>query len=1164
MRNRTSVATILLVIAVMLPACSPVLAQTSFGSVNGTVTDATKGVIPGAAIALINVGTNIKMEGVSNDNGFFRIVNVRPGRYTLSIGLVGFKTAVLPAFEIGVNEAVTKNVTLQVGDVAETVEIVGGTELIQSASAELGNVIKEEVIKDLPLNGRNFTQLLMLTPGVNPVSTAQGTTSGEVSFGAAEGMTGLPGSSLFNASVQGQQNRSKVYFVDGIINTSVRASGYVVLPDIDSLQEFKVQSHNDKAEYGGVTGGVVNMISKSGTNAFHGSAFEFVRNDYFDARNPQRDRDFKDPLPFKQNQYGGNMGGPIFKDKTFFFAGYDGWQYRDETNVKMLVPTGTELSGDFSQIQEKICPDCDASIERKIYNPFSTRTEGGKTVRDQFPNNVIPANLISPMAQGFLKAYWPKANMVASKADQTNLRIARARRKGSNALQVRVDHHFSENDNAFFRWNEQRITTFNPIGDVLFSTPDATNRNFGGGFLHSFSPSLILEVRAGKATQPTEDAPVEHPSGSAGQQNFPALDKYTGYIFNVGDAPWSGGSFGQQGPRPRGNPNWNFASDLTWLRGNHSLKGGFQFVHIARLQKNNFGEILVNSTPTKDPNAQATTGDPMAAILLGLPRQMRAYVTDLGFIDFGTGTASGYFQDEWKLSPNLALTLGLRYDYVTKATSDDPRALQSGPNMETGEWLLALEALPPVCNGVDYPCLPKPISQIPNNQFIKVTGERSSILAPIRDNWGPRIGVAWQINPKTALRTGYALVFDALPSRSQYAQHQYETWGWPQVSGFDTGSINQTISPTATFMKIEELANLPASKPRDDPWSPTSAYFNNPGRKDPYSHQWHVEIQREFTRNLMAGVSYVGSQNERLEYAGYAAGSPVAGFDVPGTATSATNTKWTAAQVDAHRPQPHIKGNWVYQQDLGYSSFHSLQGKVQRRFANGISTLLSYSWMKSLDISSGFANAERGIGNSHIQNYHDPDSNKAVSGYDVPHLVTWGTVAELPFGKGKRFLSSGIASDIFGNWQMNWMLMARSGQPITLDMGNADIANICSACGFTYMRPNRVEGVDPIPAKQWDFEWINKAAFATPINNFGNAGRGILRADGVVNVDFGLQKNVMLKEGWKLELQAQAFNVFNHMDLGNPTTTLTNANFGRITSISHGPRQFQFGLRFAY
>ncbi len=1156
MRSRPSLATFLLGVAVvLLLASGQALAQTSFGSVNGTVMDATKGVIPGAAVTLTNVGTNIKMEAVSNDRGFFRIVNVRPGSYTLSIALVGFKTAALPAFEVGVNEAVSKNVTLQVGDVAETIEIVGGADLIQASSAELGNVIKEEVIKDLPLNGRNFTQLMMLTPGVNPVSTAQGAQA-QMSFGAAEGNIGLPGSTLANASVQGQQNRSKVYYVDGIINTSVRGSTYVVLPDIDSLQEFKVQSHNDKAEYGGVSGGVVNMTSKSGTNEYHGSAFEFVRNDMFDARDPQANRDRTDPLPFRQNQFGGNMGGKIIRDKTFFFAAYDGWQYRDVSNLKTFVPTETELNGDFS----KILP----SLQRKIYNPFSTRVEGGKTVRDQFSNNVIPANLISPLAQGFLKAYMAKANATATDADKTNLRIDRARKNSANSLQLRIDHHFSENDNGFFRWNEQHYGTYNPQGDVGFKTPDGINRNIGGGFLHSFSPRLILEVRGGKATQPTEDAPLEHPLGVAPQEQlgFPNLDKFAGYVFTLSDAPWSG-QWGQQGPRPRGNPNWNIASDLTWLHGNHNLKGGFQYVHIARLQKNNFGEILFNSTPTKDPNAQSTTGDSVAAVLLGLPSQMRAYVPDLGFIDFATATASGYFQDEWRLSPNLALTFGLRYDYITKATSGDPRALQSGPDMATGYYLLALEQMPPVCNGVDYPCLPKDISQIANNQYIKVTGERSSILAPITDNWGPRIGVAWQINPKTALRTGYALVFDALPSRSQYGQHQYETWGWPQVSGLDTGSINQTISATATFMPISSLANLPPSKPRDDPWSPASAYFNNPARRDPYSHQWHLEIQREINRDLMAAVSYVGSQNERLEYAGFAAGSLVPGFDVPGTAVSSTNTKWTAAQVDAHRKYPYLKGSWTYQDDLGYSSFHSFQGKVQRRFAKGLSTLLSYTWMKSLDISSGFANAERGIGNSHIQNFYDLDSNKAVSGYDVPHLLTWGTVAELPFGKGKRFLSSGFASQILGNWQMNWMLLARSGQPITLDMGNADIANIGSS-GYTYMRPNRVEGVDPIPAHQWDFEWINKAAFATPVNSYGNAGRGILRADGVINVDFGLQKNVLLKEGWKLELQAQAFNVFNHMDLGNPTTTLTNANFGRITSISHGPRQFQFGLRFTY
>ncbi len=1158
---RTS--TLLLCLVLLGASGSTLVAQTSFGSVNGTVTDPSGGVIPGAAVTLTNQQTNIKMEAVTNDDGVFRIVNVRPGPYSLSIGLVGFKTAVIQQVDVAVNDSIVKNITLEVGEISETVQVVGGADLIQASSAELGNVIEERVIKDLPLNGRNFTQLLILTPGVNPVSTAQGSQS-SMNFGAAEGNTGIPSSTLANASVQGQQNRSKVYYVDGIINTSVRGGTYVVLPDVDSIQEFKVQSHNDKAEYGGVTGGVVNMTSKSGTNSFHGTAYEFVRNDVFDARNPQGDRDREDPLPFRQNQFGANVGGPIFKDKSFFYAAYDGWQYRDATNIKAYVPTETELNGDFSQHFQK----------RNIFNPYTTRVENGKTIRDPFPNNIIPATMISPMMQGFLKAYMYKANATATKDDPTNMRIDRARKNSSHGLQVRVDHHFSQNDNAFFRWNEQRVSTFNPQGDVGSKTPDATNRNFGGGYLHSFSPSLIMEVRGGVATQPTEDAPLEHPSGVAPQEqlNFPALDKYAGYVVTLSDTPWSG-QYGQQGPRPRGNPNWNIASDLTWLRGNHNFKTGFQYVHIARLQKNNFGELLFNSVPTKDPANTGATGDSVAAALLGIPSQMRAYVPDLGFIDFGTATASAYFQDEWKMTPNLALTLGLRYDYVTLATSGDPRSLQSGPDMATGLYWLALAEMPPVCDGVHYPCLPTPLADIPNNQFIKLTGGTSNLLPAIKDNWGPRIGIAWQINSKTALRTGYSLLYDALPSRSQYAQHQYESWGWPQVSGFDTGGINQTYN-TTTFQKVESLADLPASKPRPDPWSPASAYFNDPDRKDAYSHQWHVEIQREITRNLMFSAAYVGSENRRLEYAGNAGASLVPGFDAPGTPVSATNLKWTAAQVNAHRPWPHIIGtNWTYQDDTGWSNFHSLQGKVQRRFANGISTLVSYTWQKSLDVSSGFANAERGIGNSHIQNYHDQEMNKAVSGYDIPHLLTWGTVAELPFGKGKRFLSEGIASAIFGNWQMNWMMMARSGQPITIET-SGDLANIGST--GTYMRPDRVDGVDPIPAKQWDFEWINRAAFdiylpglpkvaANQINRFGNAGRGILRADGVVNVDFGLQKNIIVGEGRQLELQAQAFNVFNHIDLGNPGTNWSNAaTFGRITGISHGPRQLQFGLRFKY
>src|SRR5512139_51278 len=277
---------LLLLVALISPASA--VAQTSMGGVNGTVTDSTGGLVPTATVTLVSEATNVQSVRHTNQNGYFVFVNVRPGPYTLTVEFAGMKTVRVSRFVVGVNETLTRNVSLEVGAVSEVVEVTAQSELLQTSGAELGNVIEEKVIEAMPLQGRNFTQLLVLTPGVNPVSTAQGAgQNGSDTFGMAfEGASGIPGGYINNASIQGQQNRSKVFYVDGIINTSVRAGSYVALPDIDSLQEFKVQSHGDKAEFGGVTGGVVNMTSKSGSNRFHGSAFGFGRTEALTARNP--------------------------------------------------------------------------------------------------------------------------------------------------------------------------------------------------------------------------------------------------------------------------------------------------------------------------------------------------------------------------------------------------------------------------------------------------------------------------------------------------------------------------------------------------------------------------------------------------------------------------------------------------------------------------------------------------------------------------------------------------------------------------------------------------------------------------------------------------------------------------------------------------------------
>jgi len=1138
-----------LALAVSLLFGGRAFAQSSMGAVNGTVTDSTGAPVPGATVTLTNQGTNIHAERVTNGAGFFAFVNVRPGSYTLTVELTGFNKAHLAPFSVGVNETVARNVGLKVGAMTETLEVTAQSELLQTSTAELGSVVEERVIKGVPLQGRNFTQLLLLSPGVNPVSTAQGSGANggdSTGVGGAEGASGIAGGFITNASIMGQQNRSKIYYVDGIVNTSVRAGSYVALPDIDSLQEFKVQSQSDKAEFGGVLGGVVNMTSKSGSNRWSGNAWGSMRDDKFTARDSYRDvaaTGATKPPEFRQSQFGVNVGGPIIKDKTFFFVSYDGWRYDDKSQIRHILPTSDAwLNGDFSRM---------GSLQRVIFDPATTRVVAGRTVRDPFPGNIIPANRISPTMQSYLRTYMLRPNLSgADVLNNFNFVQFRDEWQDSNAVQLRLDHHFSPNDNVFFRWTERRNKAYLPQGDVGFKEPDSTNRNFGGGWFHSFSPNMIVEVRGGVATQPTEDAPLQHPAGFAPQQGLalPEVARFEGYVADGLGTPWNIPQLGVQGPRERQNPNWNVAADLTWLRGKHNLKGGFQMLQISRLQTNRFGQMFYSNEATRDPNATGTTGDPLASALLGIPTQVRSYVPELGSIDFHTKTLSGYIQDQWAIKPNVTLSFGLRYDYVTRAIGHNG-TYQSGPDLETGEWLLALEQMPGVCG--TPPCFRTPLSQIPFNQYIRATGEPNSILPPISDNIGPRLGVAWQINPKTVLRTGYSLMWDSMVSRSQYGQHQFETWGWPQVSGFDTGTINATGSP---IVRIEDMQQLPLL-PRDQPWNATGAFFNDPRRKNGYSHQWHVELQRQFTRNLMLGAAYVGSYNGRMEYSGRAFAPKVPAVD-------STGRRLTAAERDQLRPWPHITTDARYSNDIGMSKYNAFQLKLQQRFSEGLSSVFSYTYSRAIDTSSGWFSVENGIGGGAVvQNYWDIDDARGLAGYDIPHVLTWATIWELPFGRGKRWLNgSGAAAAVLGNWEINWILLARSGQPMTIST-TGDPANL----GFSnYARANLVPGQNPKLDNPTPQQWFNTAAFVTPVNSFGDSERGVLRAPSFWNVDMGLQKKFPVGNSKSVQLRLEAFNVFNHINEGNPNTEVGNANFGRITGMSSRPRQLQLGLRFAF
>ena len=1199
----------------VMVTASMVFGQSATGEVNGTITDQAGAAVPGASVKLVNQATQIETQVTTDQSGYFTFVNVKPAPYVLTVEMQGFKGAQTGQFNVGVSQTVTQNIALTVGNVSETVEVVSGAELVQRSSSELGTVIPERSVQDLPLNGRNFTQLLTLTPGVTPVSTSQNR-----SIGGVEGNVGLPGSGFSDASFHGQNNRSKLYFFDGIINTNIRGPNYIVIPNIDLIQEFKVVGHDAKAEFGGAAGGVVNMVSKSGGNSFHGSAFEFVRNDAFDARNsfdvcttarcrPGQGVPDK-PLPFRQNQFGADLTGPVFKNKTFFSVGYDGWRYSQPGLGLSYVPTAAEINGDFTN----------TPFRRQIYNPYSTRQVGTSIVRDPFrcdaagnplPVNAqnrqdqtigtvcfkIPSALIFRPMQQFFQTYAPTPNLTGDAAN--NFAQGRPTTNTSNGYQIRIDHHFSDSDNIFFRFTQQKVSVFNPIGDTGSTSGSSAGRNYGGGWTHVFNTKLILDVRAGYEGRPGVDASQQN-QHSAGidplnQFGFRDVDKYGGLLVRLSN--WAAGGsndFGVRGPALRQNPNWSVTPNLTWLRGNHNMKFGAWYIEAKRIQLNTFQRYTFSDEQTRNPAAASgTTGLSLASALLGFPNSADAQlpVQHGGSVQFKYASWAAYAQDEWRMRPNLVVTLGLRYDYLTQPKTLDGR-LWNSLDIPNQRWIIGATEMPPLCSvAQSAPCIPDAFRNDPHFSNVVLAGKRFFAPPAIKDNLGPRIGVAWTLNQKTVIRAGYGLYWDALPARSQYAQNDLEATVWPDATAFALSNANQSANYlNGTALNIIQIQGqgFATPLPTTTPWG-VGSFPNIPTYKDPYSQQWHVEVQRELSPTMMISVAYVGSVNGRLPFAGFA-----------NAANRAFPNGTPAATVDAARLMPWVGAGVVYTEDIGYANYNALESRFQRRFSNGWSTLVSYTWSKSIDVSSGYFNVENGPGGgSSIQNYYDFSTARGVSSYDIPHFLSWATVYEFPAGRGKRWFTKGPASWILGGWQANYIFQARSGAPFNLQV-TGDLANLrgsAPSAPGTYLRPNLIADpfqAGPVPANPDPLcqrtisqggraadatrtiaSWINPCAFGIPSGSFGNLGRNVFRGPAVYNMDLSLFKNFQVREGWKLQLRAEAFNVFNiqnwdtpanaNLTLNTNATTIA-AGVAKISNLAQGttPRQIQFGIRFVF
>jgi len=1213
-------------------------AQTATGEINGTVTDPNGAAVPGAAVKLINQATKTESETTTNQSGYFTFVNLRPAQYVLTVEIKGFKKSLTNAFSLGVSETVTKDVALAVGEMSEVVEVAAGSELMQSSSSELGTVINERTVEDLPLNGRNFTQLLTLTPGVTPVSTSQ-----NKSIGGVEGNVGIPNSGFADPSFHGMQNRSKLYFFDGIINTNVRGPTYIVIPNIDAVQEFKVVGQDAKAEFGGAMGGVMNMVSRSGGNGFHGSGFEYVRNDAFDARNSfdvcttarcgTATGVPKKPLPFRQNQFGGVVSGPIIRNRTFFSFSYDGWRYSQPGLALSYVPTAAEINGDFTN----------TPFRQQIFNPYSTRQVGNSFVRDPFrcdaAGNPLPVNaqkqqdqtigsacvkippalIFAPM-QSFFKTYSPVPNF--SGDTQNNFAQSRPTINNSNGWQFRIDHRFRDADNMFFRFTQQNVTVFNPLGEQGSTGGSGKGRNYGGGWTHLFNANLILDVRAGYAGRPGVDSSQQNQheagTGPLTQAGFVDVDKYKGLLVALSN--WTAGgnnNFGIRGPALRENPNWSVTPNLTWIRGHHNFKMGGWYIEAKRIQLNTFQTYTFANGQTGNPSS-SSTGLSLASALLGFPNSFTAQLPVLhgGAVQFKYASWAGYGQDEWKVSRNVVLTLGLRYDYLTQPKTLDGR-LWNNFDVQNKRWIIGAATMPPLCSVAKAaPCIPDAFQNDPHFTNVVLAGKPFFAPAPVKDNFGPRVGIAWSLSDKSVIRAGYGLYFDPLPARSQYAQNDLEAAVWPDATAFasPTGTNAPVSFTNGTAFNIIQFQQqgFATPLPVNSPWG-VGSFDDEPNYKDPYSHQWHVEYQRELSKSNMISVAYVGSVSRRLPYSGLANSASRSLINHCAATDTACRTAF-AAQVDQLRLMPWVGAGVNYTLSTGRANYKALETKFQRRFTNGFSTLVAYTYGRSRDTGSGYFNVENGPGGAAtIQNFFDQKTAWGVSSYDITHFVSWATLYELPFGKGKKYLKSGPASWILGNWQTNFIAQARSGAPYNIIV-TGDLANLggsASQQGLStpnnYLRPYLLANpfvAGPVPANidpncqktisqggraadqvHTIVSWFNPCAFGVPNNTgeFGNLPRNAYRGPAVYNVDWSMFKSIPITERFKVQLRMEAFNIFNIQNWdtpanGNltlnstaaagtlPTGSAITTSVGKISNLAQGttPRQIQFGIRLTF
>lgn len=1074
-------------------AAAPASAQTAFGTIVGNVTDESGAVIPGVTVTITNEGTGSVRTVSTNETGGYTVVSLPPAVYSIAGELSGFNKAVSTGVRLEVNQALRVDLALRVGQVTEVVEVTAALPQLQTDSSTVASTVDNQKVVELPLNGRSFTQLTMLMPGAVAGTGA---------------MTGFQTSGTA-VSVSGLRSEANNYTLDGVNNNESFFKTFGVQPSIDAIQEFRIQTNITSAEFGTAAGANVNVVTKSGTNEVHGSVFEFVRNDNLDSSGFFANKSGAPKPEFGQNQFGVTVGGPIVRNQTFFFFMYEGQRRRRESTLLNVVPTREMFSGDLSL-------DVVGAAAPQVFDPLTTRAmPDGSLVRDPLANNMVPTSRLNAATSQLVTALWSEPNLPGQALNLLNTKAARI---DNNQWMGKVDHRLSDKNILTGRYN---ITdSINPRPTAHLAIDNRLVNTFTNIMLsdtHTLSPTTILDLKLSyhrNNLQIADSAPggveaIEQFITGNGIQGIPILKSEAVPLFPA----WSIAGFAS--PSQTGFPfpddTYSAIASVTKIVGNHSIKAGFEFRHNRNLDDGFFtGNMAFNKKPTEDPQNAESTGSAVAAYLLGMPNTAQRNI--------GRGTTAimrkedygFYFQDDWKISPDLTLNLGLRYDLIEYPKHRDD--LLASIDMDTGEFLW---------DGVN------PITGEPPNA-------RRGIVEPDYNNFAPRFGMAYRLGEKSTVRAGYGIFY--------MANYLWEAQGirgnWPYAISETLSNLNERTD----FSFVETTFSPQLDIEMGSTVAPRAQHIVNRHNRISWTQQWNLHVQRQLSDSLMVEVGYVGTK-----------GADMSSFINTNTAPPGPG------DVDPRRPYPEY-GAMSEMTNEADSIYHGLQFKAEKRFAEGLSFRANYAWGKTIDtLGAGFS-ASRSP-----QNPHDPQGDRSLSDLHRAHVFSADYIWQIPVGRNRAFGSGiGRAADaVLGGWQITGVVTASTGAPINVSIPR-DVANIGPRSQA--QRPDLVgdplAGVSGAPD-----QFLNKGAFAEPASyTFGNAGRNLVTGPGLFQLDFGLYKNFRVTERIGLQFRSEYFNALNNVNFGNPNANFDSTAFGAIGGLASGQsaRQIQFGLKLLF